>query len=574
MDANDLLGALLIVQAIALTVCEVSLHNAGLYSTSLLQLSGLTATYLVYRMQLVGKVSPATATLATTVHVGKALASATAKVLDGSGGGHFTLYSLLALCCITYVVAAVFVFRNVNEGDLTSLQVAKHIFMLLSALAVNSHHFLLPVAMLMFQGSQSYTNVIGLWCMLGGGLILLYSQAVVGESGGADSKNRGSSTNPMSQYVLKLALALASMGVFVMVVHPHLALSFRSLFQWVEIMSLFLLVALLLIQPKLTPKGAILFILALAVCPGIRACISLWPELHILNIVLCVAISAGLFTLVFVCVFTQEMTEASDKVMKYCITTALLSCVVLFGLDLAHYLSLPTSQRDQVSLWSLPAWTAVLGTGSVLSVVLKVVQVAKGPDKLPTTSKADGDEGKTSVSFLTNCITVFTFLVACTQGPDDSTLHDIWCCANSLILACLQRDSFFLSQLTGGEQQAAPTVGASGFILSLATLLRSRMWPGLWSAGMWSFFGGVFEVILVLGLAPIFYCVWVLLWEGKIVSEPAVVFLTPYSVLLILLASSYTAWVLAVAALVSGVWMMMYRLPMVPYSYDPTIYYS
>ena len=107
-------------------MCEVSLHNAGLYSTTLLQLSGLTATYMAYRMQLVGKVSHGAAIMATTIHVGKALAGATAMVLDGNGGGEVTLYSLVALCCITYAVASVFVFRSNNQTQLPSLQVSNN----------------------------------------------------------------------------------------------------------------------------------------------------------------------------------------------------------------------------------------------------------------------------------------------------------------------------------------------------------------------------------------------------------------------------------------------------------------
>ncbi|GFO15242.1 hypothetical protein PoB_004174700 [Plakobranchus ocellatus] len=252
---------------------------------------------------------------------------------------------------------------------------------------------------------------------------------------------------------------------------------------------------------------------------------------------------------------------------------SLVSCLGLLALDLTHLLSLPANSTEGLTLWTLPAWKAVLLTGLVLAVVLKVVQTAKGPDKLPMMSEAEKPMEKLSLPLLSNCITVFTFLVACTQGPDDPTLHDLWCCGSSMILACLQKDSLLLSHLTKGERQVAPTIAASSAVLSLATLARSRLWWSHWPAGIWSLLGGVFEVILVLLLAPIFYCTWVLLWKAEVVSEPAVVFLTPYSVLLVLLASCYTAWVLAVAALVTGVWMMMYRLPMVPYSLDPTIYY-
>ena len=51
--------------------------------------------------------------------------------------------------------------------------------------------------------------------------------------------------------------------------------------------------------------------------------------------------------------------------------------MILFGLDLTYFLSLPVNSPEQLSLWTMPVWRAVLVTGLVLSFVLKVVQTVK-----------------------------------------------------------------------------------------------------------------------------------------------------------------------------------------------------
>ncbi|GFO15243.1 hypothetical protein PoB_004174800 [Plakobranchus ocellatus] len=401
LDSSDLLGVLLVVQASALTACEVSLHNSGLYSTTLLLLSGLMATYMTYRLQLVGKVARGAATIATTVHVAKALSSATAVVLDTGGGGLVTLYGLMAVSCMAYAVASVFVYHGTdNIGQLHNFHVAKHILMLLVALAVNSHHLLLPLAMLMFQGSQSYTNVIGLWCMLGGGLMLLYSQAVIGNSPDDSSSSSSSKTN--SQLVLKLALGLASMGVVVMSVHPHLALTFHSLFQWVEIVSLFLLVSMLSTRPKMSPGWALLSLLTLAVCPGIRACLVLWLELHIPNAVLCVAISSALVILIFVCVFTLEMTEASERLMKFSCgqscTFPMLCCVWPSALS-----SLSSSLFCSVTVHHWFPFPAVVGTAHSQCCAVCGHQLCTGHPHLCLCLHAGDDRGLRTTNEIQVC---------------------------------------------------------------------------------------------------------------------------------------------------------------------------
>ncbi|CAL1543050.1 unnamed protein product [Lymnaea stagnalis] len=404
--------------------------------------------------------------------------------------------------------------------------------------------------MLMFQGTTSFTNVIGLWCLLGGALVLLYSQIT---------------TSVYSTQILKVALALGVMGVCVMIVQPQLSLSFYSVFQWAEIVSSFSLAAILSLQVPLSPKLLVASALIFSLCPGVRACIYLWSQLSVIYTSLCVIDSGALLILIFVCVFITEMTGASDTIMKYSIISAVFCSVFLLLLDVVQLMS-STWSPSSALLWSLPAWKAVLVTCLIISITLKVVQTTKGPGKLPITGV---DESRVTLPLIANVITLLAFLVACTQGPDDPILHDLWCCLSTTILGCLHQDRIFLPRLTG-DKQATPTITACISILVISTLYRSRFWT---FSSFLTTAGGLIEVVIVLLILPVFYVAWGILWKGQIASEPAVVFLTPYSVLLIMLATTYTTWILALSCLVSGTWMMMYKLPMVPYSTDPFDHY-
>ncbi len=137
------------------------------------------------------------------------------------------------------------------------------------------------------------------------------------------------------------------------------------------------------------------------------------------------------------------------------------------------------------------------------------------------------------------------------------------CCLASVVLACLHQDQVLLTPRLEGDRLTAPTILASCLVLVVSTVLRSRLWlfPSRLAA-----LGGAAEVLLALITLPLFVAVWGSLWLGVVVSEPMVVFLTPYPLVLLLCATTYSAWLLALAALVSGLWMMSYRLPMIPYS--------
>ncbi|KAH9500626.1 hypothetical protein Btru_077150 [Bulinus truncatus] len=526
---------------IVLTICEVSLHNSNVYSSTKLQLTAITASYTLHRLQVSDKITRNIAIIATGIHTAKSLASATSMVLDGENKT-ITLLEMSVLIFMTYSLVSVFLYGT--QGEKSGLEVVKQLLMLLGSLAINSHHLLLPLSILLFQGSSSFTNVIGLWCMVGGSLVLLYSQAV---------------SSVYSLQILKVALALGVMGICVMVLHPQLAFSFYSVFQWAEIVSIFSLVAILSLQVTLTPKSLVIAALLFSVCPGFRASLYFWAHLSLWYTGLCVVDTCALLLLIFVCVFISEMNEASDRIMKFSIVAAVSCSLGLLLLDMT--LLMPSFWY----LWEMPAWKTVLVTCLIISITLKVVLTTKGPDKLPISSR---DEGKVTLSLLANIITLAAFLLACTQGPSDPVLHDLWCCTFTTILGCFHQDHIFLPRLTG-DKQATPTIMASLCILVISTICRSRLWT-------WSSFliiaGGLVEVILVLVILPVFYVAWGILWNGQIISEPAVVFLTPYSILLILMATTYSTWILAISCLVSGLWMMMYKLPMVPYNTDPDHY--
>ncbi|CAG5134349.1 unnamed protein product [Candidula unifasciata] len=548
VDARDMFGALLVLQAIVLTVCEISLHSTNLYSTSRLQLTSVTASYTIHRLHVAEKISRKATVASSAVHVAKSLASAMSLIIDRNNG-EITFLEMAALGLMIYVVLSVFVYGV--TGDKSGFEIASQLLMLLGVLAVNSHHFLLPLSMLMFQGSASYTDVIGLWCMLGGGLALLYSRTI---------------SSVHTRQVLKLALILGVMGIVIIVVHPPLSFTAYSVFQWLEIISIFILAVILSLKVELSPQMVVVISHVLAVCLGLRICIYLWAEVTLLYAVLCVVDSIAVLILVFVCVVITEMTDISDRIMKISIATAVSCSICLLIADVVGYFSSSPSHMP-LSLLQLPAWKAVLVTFLLVSVILKVVHSTKGPDKLPMTS--EDSPGRVTLPLIGNLCTVITFLVACSQGPADPTLHDLWCCAWTVVLACLHQDTIFLRNLAGSKQ-ASPIIMASVATLVISTIIHSRLWLLACAS---SIIGGFTEVLLVFLTFPVFYAAWVILWEGKVVFEPAVVFLTPYSLLLVMLATTYTAWILAAACLVMGFWMMKFKLPMVPYNSDPADHY-
>ncbi|KAL8586622.1 hypothetical protein ACOMHN_040130 [Nucella lapillus] len=189
--------------------------------------------------------------------------------------------------------------------------------------------------------------------------------------------------------------------------------------------------------------------------------------------------------------------------------------------------------------------------------------MGNGPHPLPLLKRED--RRLPLVPIMGNVFTVAAYLLAATQGPYDPLLHDLWFCAASLFLVCLQRDSLLLSSLSPSNQ-ATPVVMAAIGTLTLSTIAQSWLWrlESLASVAL-----GLLEVVTVALSLPVYGVLAGILWHGRVWSEKAVVFSMPLNSVLVVAATSYTAWVLCVAGLVSGLAMMVFRLPLTPKHFQP-----
>lgn len=104
-----------------LTVCEVSLHNSSFYSTTKLQMTAITASYTIHRLQVSDKIVKQAAIIASAVHSAKSLASVSSLVLDGDSSD-ITFFEMAALGFMTYALLSVFVYGSL--GEKSGLQVA------------------------------------------------------------------------------------------------------------------------------------------------------------------------------------------------------------------------------------------------------------------------------------------------------------------------------------------------------------------------------------------------------------------------------------------------------------------
>ena len=141
-----------------LTVCEVSLHNGGLYSTSLLQLTSVSAVYSLHRLHTAERIYRGAAIFSSAIHSAKSLASAASLVTD-QGKSVINLAELSILACLAVAIFSVFVY--VLPGETSVTKVVQQLLLLLVAVGLSGPHFLTPLSMVMFQGSKSYANIIG-----------------------------------------------------------------------------------------------------------------------------------------------------------------------------------------------------------------------------------------------------------------------------------------------------------------------------------------------------------------------------------------------------------------------------
>ena len=131
-----------------------------------------------------------------------------------------------------------------------------------------------------------------------------------------------------------------------------------------------------------------------------------------------------------------------------------------------------------------------------------------------------------------------------------------------MLLVLLQRDGYILRNLSYNNC-TTPTIVASIIILTTSSLRQSRLWT--FSSISGAVFG-LLEVSAVVTSLPVYVVLAGVMWNGHIWSEKAVVFTLPLNVYITIFASSYSAWALAVVGLVSGLGLMLLKLPFLPYN--------
>ena len=134
-------------------------------------------------------------------------------------------------------------------------------------------------------------------------------------------------------------------------------------------------------------------------------------------------------------------------------------------------------------------------------------------------------------------------------------------CGASLILICFQKDKRLFTNIKQ-ENQIVPTIFTCITVLYIMSILRSDLWS---SSGL-SFLRSLIEITTMLSVLPSFYILFGILWDSKLImSEKYVVFLLPLNAVYLLYGSSYTSQTLSIVGLFSGIWMMVTKLPLIPY---------
>lgn len=236
---GGMLGLSMVAQCIVLAICELSLHHANLYPSSLIQLTAGAGLYVLHRLNTVQVLPHIPAMLASAVLVAKS-----ATVWTGMLAGKSGSTELLDLACLAVFAGAVL--QAFVYTPLHNVRPKWTLPLLLFGLLACWTPLLQPLSQHLLQ-SADLSGLLGLWLLLGGGLVLLYSQSQpqaltlnpVPTQVGEFSPPSNSQSN-----LIPLALLMSLVGVVVVVLQPNTTLSLMSLFEWLEILSGFCLAGL------------------------------------------------------------------------------------------------------------------------------------------------------------------------------------------------------------------------------------------------------------------------------------------------------------------------------------------
>ncbi|CAC5417622.1 unnamed protein product [Mytilus coruscus] len=460
------------------------------------------------------------------------------------------VYSYVTILFLVFMIIRIYV----TEIDTNAHSFTRHLGLLCLSVLLNANPLIYVLSSYIFMTESAASDIAGLCSMVCGVLIIIAQSIHVPE----DLRIR---------YTGVLGIFL---GLVFIVFRPDLTLTLYSAFQWIEVFSVISFVIVMVTDSVTQFLQIMLCSAVLGLCPGFRAAIMLYPEDNIplsglypednipVSGVLLFMLSSCIITCIILCfIKAQHLKHTFEKrFIKMSTILAVVSMIAVIS-DIA------TRENHQMFL-TLPSLKLILCANLVISICLKLLALRQIGELLPLAEPKD-DKEVPYLPTIGNIATFISFVMICLMAPTSSFYHDVWCCGASLVLVCLQKDMRIFSSLREDNQTTATKI-TSLAILVTATLYRSDIWN---YNSSWMFARGVTELILVLFSIPNCYILWGLLYDNVLfLNEQVVIFTLPLNFPLILYSSSYTGWALAVAGIVSSVWMMFAKFALQPYHDD------
>ncbi|XP_036358150.1 uncharacterized protein LOC115211136 [Octopus sinensis] len=520
----------IVLQTAVFTSSEILLFHAKFYSSSIVLFSGLIALYLLYRLTVVEKLQPYVSLICTSVHLTKVtslLLSMLPYTKINSMAKVFYLFLMILQMLKTFVMD--------SKLKLSAKQVTLHIVGVSLTCALNVEPLLSMLCYYFMDSQPSLSDITGVILMITGlSVMILLSMC-------SDIKSPVTHSGPLLVFV----------GALIVYIQPSWSVSWLSVLQWGNIISVLCMV-LLFLYTKPLPLAVVMSIsAAISVCPTYSVIMqkfyirtSLSEGLHLLYILICSCVLSFITTVVK----WRTAGKSFEKNISF-----LCSCMAVFGTLIIgfDYFTITSENLTYRACWQVLSFS-----GCVVSISLRLIGNKVKQEILVNETN---DKSYPLLPILGNIAAIVSYLVLCMLSPATGFLRDVWYCGVSVILICLQKDRHILQRLSN-KNQTVPTIFTVAFILWIQTFLHCDIW---FTAELSSSIRSAMELIIIFITTPVYIVLWSILWVDEIrLNEKLVIFLMPLNSLLFLVGSTYTAWALGAFGIFSGVWMMSYKLPL------------
>ncbi|GAB1597902.1 uncharacterized protein LOC115211136 [Argonauta hians] len=518
------------LQSAVFTSSEILLFHAKFYSSSAILFSGLIALYSIYRLTVVEKLHPYVSLICTSVQLTKVISlllSMLPYTKINNASRVFCLFLMLLQILKTFAMDA--------KLKLSSKQVSLHIIGVSVTCSLNVEPLLSMLCYYFLNSQPSLSDITGVILMITGisTMILLSMYSEV--------KSPITNAGPLIVFV----------GALIVYIQPGWSISWMSVLQWGNIISMLCMVLLFLCTKPL-PLAVVMAISALISMSPTYSIImqkfytstSLSEGLHLLYVLLCSSVLAFISTVIK----WRTAGKTFEKNISF-----LCSCMALFGTLIIgfDYLAVPPNTLAYRACWQVLSFS-----GCVVSISLRLIGNKVKQEMLVSEVN---DKSFPLLPILGNIAAIVSYLVLCMLSPATGFLRDVWYCGVSVILICLQKDPHMLQRLNN-KNQTVPTIFTVAFILWIQTFLHCDIW---FTAELSSSIRSAVELVIIFITTPVYIVLWSILWFDEIrLNEKLVIFLMPLNSLLFLVGSTYTAWALAAFGIFSGIWMMSYKLPL------------